>query len=58
MTFNDFNFNKEVLKGIRIAGFREPSPIQKKVIPIIDNGEDLVGQAHTGTGKTSSLWYL
>ena len=55
MTFNDFNFNKEVLKGIRIAGFREPSPIQKKVIPIIDNGEDLVGQAHTGTGKTAAF---
>jgi len=55
LTFNDFNFNKEVLKGIRIAGFREPSPIQKKVIPIIDNGEDLVGQAHTGTGKTAAF---
>ena len=55
MTFNEFNFHKELLKGIRIAGFREPSPIQKEVIPIIQNGEDLVAQAHTGTGKTAGF---
>ena len=55
MTFNEFNFHKELLKGIRIAGFREPSPIQKEVIPIIKNGEDLVAQAHTGTGKTAGF---
>ena len=55
MTFNDFNFHKELLKGIKIAGFKEPSPIQKMVIPIISNGEDLVGQAHTGTGKTAAF---
>ena len=55
MTFNDFGFHKELLKGVKIAGFREPSPIQKEVIPIIQNGEDLVGQAHTGTGKTAAF---
>ncbi|HHD82395.1 MAG TPA: DEAD/DEAH box helicase, partial [Campylobacterales bacterium] len=55
MTFNEFNFHKDLLKGIKIAGFKEPSPIQKMVIPIIQNGEDLVGQAHTGTGKTAAF---
>ena len=55
MTFNEFNFHKDLLKGIKIAGFKEPSPIQKTVIPIIANGEDLVGQAHTGTGKTAAF---
>ena len=55
MTFNEFNFQKDLLKGIKIAGFREPSPIQKMVIPIIEKGEDLVGQAHTGTGKTAAF---
>ncbi len=55
MTFNEFNFHKDLLKGIKIAGFREPSPIQEIVIPIISNGEDLVGQAHTGTGKTAAF---
>jgi ATP-dependent RNA helicase DeaD len=55
LTFHEFNFHKELLKGIKIAGFREPSPIQKMVIPIIQNGEDLVGHAHTGTGKTAAF---
>jgi ATP-dependent RNA helicase DeaD len=55
LTFNEFNFHKELLKGVKIAGFREPSPIQEMVIPIIEKGEDLVGQAHTGTGKTAAF---
>jgi ATP-dependent RNA helicase DeaD len=55
LTFHEFNFHKELLKGIKIAGFKEPSPIQKSVIPIIQNGEDLVAQAHTGTGKTAAF---
>ncbi|SFV61109.1 DEAD-box ATP-dependent RNA helicase CshA [hydrothermal vent metagenome] len=55
MTFNEFNFHKDLLKGIKIAGFKEASPIQESVIPIICNGEDLVAQAHTGTGKTAAF---
>jgi len=55
LTFNDFKFHRDLLKGVRIAGFKEPSPIQKMVIPIIEKGEDLVGQAHTGTGKTAAF---
>ncbi len=55
MTFNEFNFHKDLLKGVKIAGFKEPSPIQKEVIPVIEKGEDLVGQAHTGTGKTAAF---
>ena len=55
LTFNEFKFHKDLLKGIKIAGFKEPSPIQEMVIPIIDKGEDLVGQAHTGTGKTAAF---
>jgi len=55
MTFRDFDFESSVEKGIRIAGFKEPSPIQKEAIPIIMNGSDLVGQAHTGTGKTAAF---
>jgi len=55
LTFNEFNFHKDLLKGIKIAGFREASPIQEMAIPIIAKGEDLVGQAHTGTGKTAAF---
>lgn len=53
--FNDFNLSKEILKAILEMGFEEPSPIQKQAIPIMLNGEDVVGQAQTGTGKTAAF---
>ena len=55
MTFNSFDFHRDIEKGIRIAGFKEPSPIQQEAIPIIQDGYDLIGQAHTGTGKTAAF---
>ena len=55
MKFNEFNFHRDLEKGVKIAGFKEPSPIQEMAIPIINNGSDLVGQAHTGTGKTAAF---
>jgi len=38
LRFNEFNFEKELLRGIRVAKFYRPSPIQEKVIPIIQDG--------------------
>ncbi len=55
MKFNEFDFHRDIAKGVKVAGFREPSPIQKMAIPIIANGSDMVGQAHTGTGKTAAF---
>lgn len=55
MTFKDFKFKSRLAYGISRAGFTEPSPIQKKAIPFILEGKDLVGQAHTGTGKTAAF---
>lgn len=55
MTFKEFNFHKDLFKGVKIAGFKEPSPIQEMAIPIIEKGFDMVGQAHTGTGKTAAF---
>ncbi len=55
MTFNEFDFHPDIRKGVKIAGFREPSPIQEMTIPIIVAGKDMVGQAHTGTGKTAAF---
>ena len=55
MKFNDFNFKKELQKAIEVAGFVEPSPIQELAIPVILDGRDVVGQAHTGTGKTAAF---
>ena len=55
MTFLDFNFKDELNLAIKEAGFKEPSPIQKEAIPLIMEGFDLIGQAHTGTGKTAAF---
>jgi ATP-dependent RNA helicase DeaD len=55
MKFSEFNFHRDIEKGVQIAGFKEPSPIQEVTIPIIAAGTDLVGQAHTGTGKTAAF---
>ena len=55
MTFKDFNLKPQIQKAIDEAGFVEPSPIQKEAIPLILAGKDVVGQAHTGTGKTAAF---
>ena len=54
-TFDQFGLDEALMKAIREAGFRQPSPIQEQVIPLILAGRDLVGQAHTGTGKTAAF---
>lgn len=55
MKFEDFNFKPELAEAIKNAGFREPSPIQKEAIPMVLDGNDVIGQAHTGTGKTAAF---
>ena len=55
MTFNEFNLKDLLQKAIDEAGFKEPSPIQEQAIPYVLNGKDIVGQAHTGTGKTAAF---
>jgi ATP-dependent RNA helicase DeaD len=55
MTFNEFNFKEKLQASIAEAGFKEPSPIQKDAIPVVLEGKDIVGQAHTGTGKTAAF---
>lgn len=55
MTFNEFNFKQPLQRAIEEAGFKEPSPIQEQAIPVVLNGKDIVGQAHTGTGKTAAF---
>ncbi|RXK01757.1 DEAD/DEAH box helicase [Arcobacter sp. CECT 8989] len=55
MTFNELNFKENLQKAIDDAGFKEPSPIQRDAIPVVLQGKDIVGQAHTGTGKTAAF---
>ncbi|RXJ58011.1 DEAD/DEAH box helicase [Candidatus Marinarcus aquaticus] len=55
MTFQEFNFKAKLQQAIDEAGFKEPSPIQQDAIPVVLKGKDIVGQAHTGTGKTAAF---
>jgi ATP-dependent RNA helicase DeaD len=55
ITFDDLGLKKEILKSVKDAGFTIPSPIQVAAIPFILAGRDIVGQAHTGTGKTAAF---
>ncbi|MDF1874969.1 DEAD/DEAH box helicase [Sulfurimonas sp. SAG-AH-194-I05] len=55
ITFDDLGLRAELLRSVKFAGFTNPSPIQEEAIPIIMDGRDIVGQAHTGTGKTAAF---
>jgi len=54
VTFEDFKLNKQILNAIAYAGYTTPTPIQQKAIPPILNGQDVLGIAQTGTGKTAA----
>ena len=55
ITFDDLGLNSDILRAVKDAGFSVPSPIQAAAIPFILDGRDIVGQAHTGTGKTAAF---
>jgi ATP-dependent RNA helicase DeaD len=55
LIFKDLNLSEEVRKGIADMGFEEATPIQSQSIPYILNGQDIIGQAQTGTGKTCAF---
>lgn len=54
-TFADFKFNKQILNAIEDAGYTTPTAIQRKAIPPILAGQDVMGIAQTGTGKTAAF---
>ena len=56
MNFDEFELKEPILRALRDAGYDEPTPIQRKAIPTLLRGGDLIGIAETGTGKT--LAYL
>jgi ATP-dependent RNA helicase RhlB len=53
--FDSFDLPEPVLQGIQEAGFEFCTPIQAETLPIGLAGEDLAGQAQTGTGKTAAF---
>lgn len=53
--FSDFGLSTELEKALSNMGFEEPTPIQAQSLPIALAGADMIGQAQTGTGKTTAF---
>ncbi|MBA3296778.1 MAG: DEAD/DEAH box helicase [Acidobacteria bacterium] len=55
VAFDTLGLESSLLEGIRVRGFNSTTPIQSAVIPFVMNGDDLIGCAATGTGKTAAF---
>ena len=53
--FQAMGLNANLLKAITRKGFSVPTPIQRKTIPLVLDGQDVVGMARTGSGKTAAF---
>ncbi|MFM7606035.1 MAG: DEAD/DEAH box helicase [Prosthecobacter sp.] len=54
-TFPELGIAPELLGAVKELGFEQPSPIQAQAIPVALEGRDVVGQSHTGSGKTMAF---
>jgi ATP-dependent RNA helicase DeaD len=54
-TFEELGLSAQLTKALAENRFKAPFPIQETAIPLILQGKDVVGQAHTGTGKTAAF---
>lgn len=55
ISFIDLGLTKEILNALNDLGFTKPSPIQSECIPLLLSGEDVLGMAQTGSGKTAAF---
>src|ERR1700694_664221 len=55
MEFSEFNLDPRLMKGVKRMGFGVPTPIQAATIPVALTGQDVLGSAETGTGKTAAF---
>ncbi len=54
MSFSSFGLDPRLEQGVRAMGFSAPTPIQQATIPAALKGQDILGSAETGTGKTAA----
>ena len=52
MTFRDLGIDQDIVDALEGRGITSPFPIQEQAIPLALTGQDIIGQAKTGTGKT------
>ena len=55
LTFDSLNLIEPILRALQTEGYTTPTPIQQQAIPIVLEGNDLLGCAQTGTGKTAAF---
>ena len=55
MAFSTLGLEPRILRAVQEAGYTEPTPIQTAAVPQILAGQDLIGIAQTGTGKTAAF---
>jgi len=55
MSFEAFGLNASIMAGIKSLGYTTPTPVQSKTIPDALTGQDVMGLAQTGTGKTAAF---
>jgi len=55
MSFNDLSLIEPLLRALEAEGYERPTPIQQQAIPPVLQGNDLLGCAQTGTGKTAAF---
>ncbi len=53
--FDDLGLRPEIMRAVTELGYEEPTPIQVQAIPLLLAGQDVLGQAQTGTGKTAAF---
>jgi ATP-dependent RNA helicase DeaD len=53
--FDEFTLRHELVQAVVSLGYSEPTPIQQGIIPLMQAGYDVAGQAQTGTGKTAAF---
>src|SRR5512139_1182554 len=55
MSFDSFNLHPQIAAGVQALGYSTPTPIQCGAIPPALQGQDVLGLAQTGTGKTAAF---
>ena len=54
-SFSDLGLSETTLKAITELGYEEPTPVQEQTIRLMLEGNDVIAQAQTGTGKTAAF---
>ena len=53
--FRAFHLNEQLYQGIKNIGYKNPTPIQRKVVPEILSGFNIIAHSRTGSGKTAAF---